>query len=125
MIAGTHLETAAMHADSFRNTLSNAIGFWERRRIVYNLVLAAIVIAVFLAGAPRSMNLLSADLAMGLFVLAVLANVAYCAAYPIDVAMQHSDYRATWLRARWVLLAIGIAFASVIAQFVARMLFLA
>jgi len=114
-----------MNADSFRNTMSNAIAFWERRRIVYNLVLAAIVIAIFLAGAPHSASRVSADLAMGLFVLAVLANVAYCAAYPIDVVMQHSDYRATWLRARWLLLAIGIAFASVIAQFFARMLFLA
>lgn len=113
-----------MHAEPFRRSLSNAIGFWERSRIVYNLVLATVVAAIFIAGFQRSSHALSTDLLPGLFVLAVLANVAYCAAYPVDLAAQHSDYRDAWLRVRWLLLVVGTAFASALAQFFARMMFL-
>lgn len=52
--------------------------------------------------------------------LAVLANVAYCVAHMVDIVLQFSDYRTTWIRFRWVLLAIGVAFAAVLASFFSR-----
>jgi len=56
-------------------------------------------------------------------VLAVLANIAYCAAYPVDVFAQMSTFRHNWLRYRWVLLAIGIVFASIITRFFVQSMF--
>jgi hypothetical protein len=47
----------------------------------------------------------------------VLANVAYCAAYVPDVFAQMSSLRDSWLRYRWVLFVVGLAFAAVLAHF--------
>ena len=56
-------------------------------------------------------------LATVLFVLAVLANVAYCAAYLGDVFVQISGFREGWLRWRWLLFVVGTAFAAAITRF--------
>ena len=103
-----------------KEALSEALRYWEPRRILYNFVLALVVAAVFGANLPASRDSLSFDTAQGLFVLAVLANIAYCGAHVVDIVLQLSTYRARWLRARWVLLAIGIAFAAVLANFFSR-----
>jgi hypothetical protein len=58
-----------------------------------------------------------------IFVLAVLANVAYCAAYVVDIFAQHSGFQALWLRYRWIVLAIGILFAGAITHLVAMGMF--
>ena len=91
--------------------------------MIYNAVLAAIVIAYFGVGYPASKAVLSVDLALGVFLLAVVANVAYCAAYLVDVFVQASGFRDVWQRTRWVLFAIGTAFAAVITRFVAMGMF--
>jgi hypothetical protein len=58
-----------------------------------------------------------------LFVLAVLANVAYCAAYIVDVLAQASGFREQWLKLRWTIYLLGIAFAAVLTRFWALGLF--
>jgi hypothetical protein len=108
-----------MSAITFREAASNAIRFWERARIGYNVVLAAVVLAYFVAGLPASAAHVTIDLALGVFILAVLANVAFCAAYPIDIFAQMSAFNVLWVRVRWAVLGIGILFAAVIARFVA------
>lgn len=108
---------------TFHEAASNAIRFWERARIGYNLVLAAVVIGYFIAGLPSSTSRLSVDLALGLFILAVLANVAFCAAYPVDIFARMSSFNALWLRVRWVVLVIGILFAAAITRFIAMGMF--
>ncbi len=90
---------------SIRDVIANAIRYWERGRILYNVVLAAIVIGYFVANWPVSRVRFAFDLAQFLFVLAVLANIACCAAYPVDVFVQMSSVRSTWLRFRWVMFA--------------------
>lgn len=106
-----------------KQALSDALRYWEPRRILYNVALGLVVVVVFLANLPSSRSSLSFDLLQGLFVLAVLANVAYCAAHIVDIVLQISAYRTTWLRVRWILLAIGVAFAAVLANFFSRGLF--
>jgi hypothetical protein len=102
---------------SARTALSEAIPYWERRRLLYNAVLLAVVAAVYFS-VPRSARpKLDFDLLQGLFVLAVLANVAYCAAYVVDVAVQMTTLRDRWLQLRWILLMIGLAFAAILANF--------
>lgn len=103
-----------------RDTVSNAIRYWERGRMLYNLILMLVVVLVFLVQWPLSGQRLSLDLLLQFFLLAVLANVAYCAAYPADLMAQFSSLRATWLRLRWVLFLIGTLFACTLAQFIAR-----
>src|SRR5215207_3987952 len=93
---------------SFREAASNAVRFWERGRIVYNVVLLVIVGGYFVAGLPSSLQQFSFDLALGLFMLAVLANVAYCAAYPVDIFAQFTGFRGAWSRVRWAVFVIGI-----------------
>jgi len=107
---------------SFREAVSSAISYWERRRLYYNGVLAVIVLFYFfyfLRTAPSAKTELSVDKLSGLFVLAVLANVAYCAAYVPDLFAQLSSYRDPWCRYRWVLFLVGMFLAAIITRFVA------
>jgi len=108
---------------ALRDAFTDAIRYWERGRILYNVVLAGIVLGYFLAYLPASGSRVNWELGEGIFLLAVLANVAYCAAYVPDMVAQLSDIRPVWLRFRWVLLVIGVAFAGVITQFIARGMF--
>src|SRR6185295_18506836 len=97
---------------------ANALRYWEPRRLVYNAALVLVVATHFLRGWPASREKLSFDLLLGLFILAVLANVAYCAVYLADLFVQFSGLDAAWRRGRVVLLLIGTAFAATIAHFV-------
>jgi hypothetical protein len=113
-----------MAAGTFRETLTDAIRYWEPRRILYNLALVAIVLAYFSRSYPASKEaLLSVDGALFIFILAVLANVAYCAAYVVDIFAQWSEFRPVWLKYRWVLLLVGILFAGTITRFFALGMF--
>ena len=112
-----------MDGSELRDYLTDAIRFWEPRRVLYNLSLAAIVVAYFVVGYPKSKAVLSIDFALGLFLLAVAANVAYCAAYLADIFVQASGFRDIWKRARWVLFGIGTLFAAIITRFIAMGMF--
>ena len=108
---------------NFRDAMSSSIRYWEPRRLIYNGVLLLVVGGWFIAGWPTSRDALSLDLALGLFILAVLANVAYCAVYLPDLALQFSTFRDSWLRWRWALLTLGTLFAAVITHFFAQGMF--
>jgi len=85
-----------MNEATARDVLTDAIRYWELRRIAYNLILLAVVVAVFVFQWPQSRSALSADSAQTLFILAVLANVVYCAAYVVDVVAQCSGFQAAF-----------------------------
>jgi ketosteroid isomerase-like protein len=84
--------------------VANGLRYWEPRRFVYNGVLAFVVVAHFLLAWPGSRDKLSFDLVLGLFLLAVLANIAYCTAYLGDLFLQFSGLEAAWRWGRAVLL---------------------
>jgi hypothetical protein len=106
-----------MEPIQWRDCLGNAIRYWEPRRILYNLLLAAIVAFHFVKGLPFSRTVVQFNSLLFLFVFAVLANVAYCAAYLPDVFAQMSSARDSWVRYRWALFIVGLAFAAVLAHF--------
>ena len=108
---------------TLRNYLTDAIRFWAPRRVIYNLALATIVIIYFAVGYPSSRAVLSVDFLLGLFLLAVAANIAYCAAYLVDVFVQASGFREVWQRSRWVLFAIETTFAAIMTRFIVRGMF--
>lgn len=107
-----------METPSVREYATEAIGYWEPRRVIYNLVLAAVVVAYFVAGYPASKQTLTTDSILVLFLLAVVANVAYCAAYLVDIFAQMSGFRELWRSARWILLAVGLTFAAILTRFI-------
>ena len=105
-----------MHAHTILDITTDALRYWERRRLIYNAVLATIVIGYFAAGLPRTAAAVTLDRLLGLFALAVLANVAYCAAYIPDVFAQLSSFGTQWRRYRPVLFVIGSGLGAVIAR---------
>ena len=124
-IASPRIRSIIPHVDttSLRESATDAIRFWEPRRLIYNAVLAAIVLIYFGKSYPASKAQLTLNGAQGIFLLAVLANTAYCAAYLADIFAQISGYREQWRKYRWILLLIGILFAGIIARFFAMGMF--
>jgi hypothetical protein len=110
-------------ASTLRDATTSAIRYWERARIAYNMVMALVVVAEFAAAWPRSRGRLTLELGQWLFLLAVLANAAYCAAYPVDVFAQLSGVRMAWLKVRWVLLLVGLGVAVILTRFASLALF--
>lgn len=98
----------------FRDLITDAIRYWEFRRVWYNLVLAAIVLGWVTLTWPHFRGAFTWPPLFAIFVLAVLANVCYCAAYLIDVPLQYSAFQNAWRRRRWALWLIGVIFAGVI-----------
>lgn len=91
------------------DTITESLQFWEIGRVAYNLVLTIVVVATV---GPAQLLHFSADNWGALGVLAVLANVLYCAAYPVDVFVQASHWRGEWRQLRWGLWLIGTMTAS-------------
>jgi hypothetical protein len=107
---------------TLKDRATDAIRFWEPMRIVYNVVLAAIVGAYFFSSSDPKRNL-TVDLVLFLFLLAVLANVAYCAAYIVDIFVQSTEFSERWRKLRWVLFAIGLTFAAILTRFFSLAIF--
>ncbi|PZO48879.1 MAG: hypothetical protein DCF16_15650 [Alphaproteobacteria bacterium] len=102
-----------------RDHITDALAFWEPARIVYNLVLAiisAVILAPPLMSGALPFDQVSAPM---LIVMAVLANVAYCAAYPIDLFVQASAFRDARMAWRAGILLVGIVFAGALTWLVA------
>ena len=97
--------------------VADALRYWEPRRVIYNVVLAAVVIGHIVAASPEERGRLSVNVLLGLFFLAVLANVCYSAVYVVDLFVQFSGLREFWAKGRVAVLIVGTAFAAVIAHF--------
>ena len=112
-----------METVQWRDCLGNAIRYWEPRRVLYNLLLIGIVVFHFVRALPASRSAVEFNGLLLLFLLAVLANIAYCAAYVPDVFAQMSNLRDSWLRYRWIVLVTGLAFAGVLTHFCSAAMF--
>jgi hypothetical protein len=97
--------------------LTNAFRYWEPRRIPYNLVLVAVVAACVARIGPHFLAVFRWVDILPLFVLAVMANVCYSAAYVADIPAQSSAFRAAWQKWRWALWLIGTLFAATLALY--------
>lgn len=75
---------------AFRDILSDAIRYWEHRRIVYNLILALVVVGWLALSWPHFRSSITFESLLAIMVPAVLANICYCAAYVVDVPLQYS-----------------------------------
>jgi hypothetical protein len=106
----------------FSTYVANALRYWEPRRVIYNAVMAVVVIFHVILAWPSTREKLTSDVVLSLFILAVLANVAYCAVYVVDLFVQFSGLDTEWRRGRVVLLIVGTAFAATLAHFFTKAL---
>jgi len=97
----------------FRAFLTDAIRFWEPRRVIYNLVLAVVVVIWLVASWPHFRPMFTLHSLLLLTILALLANVCYCAAYLVDIPMRSLFVGDARRRYRWLLWLIGTLFAVV------------
>jgi hypothetical protein len=100
-----------------RGVLDDAIRYWEPRRLAYNLVLALVVIAWVASTWPHFRGALTLESLLALVILAILANVCYCAAYLVDIPMQYSSFCVVWRRRRWLLWVVGMLFAVALSNY--------
>lgn len=100
-----------------RVDLKNAARFWERQRVWYNAVLLLTVVLWVVFTWPHfrpAMNLV----ALGkMTVLALLANLCYCAGYAMEGFIQPLVQQAYWRRLRWVVWVAGMLFAVLLANY--------
>jgi hypothetical protein len=102
---------------SFRNSFSDAIRFWEPRRVFYNLILATVTILWLVMTWPHFRPALNLTSLLLVCVMALLANLCYCAAYLVDLAFQRSSLNTIWKRHRSGLWLAGTLFAVVLANY--------
>lgn len=102
----------------YKQLVIDSVQYWERMRIVYNLVLMTLAItcwgAEMLSG--RAIDLIGGMVVLLMF--AVPANVCFCAAYPVDLGLQLTPLRDSWRRWRWLLFLCGTLLASAVAVWV-------
>jgi hypothetical protein len=91
---------------SFKERLADALRFWERQRLLYNLVLVGVVFVWFVATWPHFRPAMHLFRLFQLIGLGLIANVLYSAAYLVDILMQRSGVaadRQRWRLQLWVL----------------------
>ncbi len=101
----------------FREIVTDAVRYWELRRLGYNALLAALVLGWVVFTWPHFRSALTFSSLAAIVALAVLANICYCAAYLVDVPLQLSPWRAGWRRRRRVLWLLGTIFAVALAWY--------
>ena len=109
--------TQSWQGPDFGMLLADAGRYWERQRIIYNAVLAGVVIVWVMATWPHFRPAFSWPTLLPLLGLAGIANLFYCAAYLIDVPMQLSALRDGWRNQRWTLWLLGTIFAFVLTNY--------
>jgi len=101
----------------FQEISGDAVRYWEKLFIPYNLLLAVVVVAWFVLTWPHFRTALNVNSFLWLAILGILANICYSAAYLVDVPMQYSSLRTAWRRGRrWVWL-MGMVLAIVITNY--------
>jgi hypothetical protein len=100
-----------------RELIADAIRFWEVRRLIYNFVLLAVVVAWVAGSWPHFRPMFTPHSLLLLAILALIANLCYCAAYLVEFPMQCSALGAVWKRRRWGLWLAGTLFAIVLANY--------
>lgn len=101
---------------NLRRDFGEAARFWEPLRIGYNLALLGVVTAWLIATWPHFRPAIRLVTLVPMAFLALVANACYCAAYAVDIPMQHGA-RKFLLPGRWILWTAGTLFAILLANY--------
>jgi len=109
--------------NEFKQSVADALRYWEPRRILYNAVLTAAAVLWVVLTWPHFRPVQWMGVPPGeaypalviLLILAFLANVCYCAAYIVDIPLQLTF--AMWRKYRWALLLTGTLFALLVENY--------
>jgi hypothetical protein len=91
--------------------MRDALGYWEVRRIPYNLALAAVAVFWVVRTWPHFAPAFEWASVPPLVILAALANVLYCTAYLVEALAREALVAATWHRWRWAVWLAGTLLA--------------
>jgi hypothetical protein len=114
---GTPAYSAPTSGNSPRSSFSDAVHFWEPRRILYNAVLGAVFVAWLALSWPHFRGVFSIFHLVQFAVLALIANVLYCLAYFVDIPMQLTSVDRAWRRWRWSLWILGAMLAVLLENY--------
>jgi hypothetical protein len=95
----------------------DAISYWERRRIVYNVILAIIFAAWIVLTWPHFSQAPAPQGLLFLVIFFAMANLFYSAVYLVDVPLEHSPLKTTWRRWRLWLWLIGTLVAIIFTNY--------
>lgn len=102
-----------------RSIWSDCLAYWEPRRLIYNGLLAMVVIV------QLTENHWWGQMRWAPMVVAVAAaNLCYTSAHAVDMALQHSDFRHSWRERRGWLFFTGCILATALAHLTVRELLL-
>ncbi len=102
---------------SLGESIANAMRFWEPRRLGYNFVLTTVTLAWLLGTWPHFRPAFTLASLLRLAILALLANVCYCAAYFVDIPLQYAASTALWSRWRSGLWWVGTLLATLFTNY--------
>jgi len=91
--------------------LRDAVRFWEPRRLLYNLLLLAVVLLWLMNTWPHFRPAITLQSLGIMIVLALLANLCYCAAYLAEILIQDATSSVAWNRQRWAVWVVGTLLA--------------
>jgi len=91
--------------------LMPAVRFWEPRRLLHNLLLFAVVMLWLVKTWPHFRPAMTWESLGIMTVLALLANLCYCAAYLAEILIQNATTSRAWNRQRWAIWMVGTLLA--------------
>jgi hypothetical protein len=94
-----------------------AAHFWEPRRLWYNAMLIGVVLLWLVLTWPHFRPALNLVALGKMIVLAILANVCYCAAYGAEFFVQGLLPQRLWRRCRWAIWVLGMLLALVMENY--------
>jgi hypothetical protein len=92
-------------------SIRSAASFWEPRRLVYNAALTATALFWLVKDWTHFLPAMKWSTLGAVTVLALLANLCYCAAYLADLAIQQLLPNSARNRSRWTIWSLGTFFA--------------
>ena len=92
-------------------SFANAANFWEVRRVLYTLLLGGVLASWIVFSWPHFRPAMTPLHLSQFFVLGLLANLCYFAAYVIDLPLQRCLAGSALLRSRWTLWILGTGLA--------------
>jgi hypothetical protein len=92
-------------------SIRNATRFWESRRLIYNAILTATTLFWLIKDWSHLLPAFTWSSLGIVTVLALLANLCYCAAYLADLAIQNLVADSRWNSTRWAIFTLGTLFA--------------